>query len=64
MDFNDTFSWALINQIREDLSVRARLNLMADSYVREHDSFACARALYEGLKRIDPKIMLSEPKRA
>jgi hypothetical protein len=64
MDFNKGFSWSFINQIREDASIRARLNLMAEIYVKEHDTFACARSLYKGLKNIDSKMPLSDPKRA
>jgi hypothetical protein len=63
MDFNKDFSWSFINQIREDASIRARLNLMAEIYVKEHDTFACARSLYKGLKNIDSKMPLSDPKR-
>lgn len=64
VDFNNGFSWTLINEIREDNSIRARLNLMTKSYVREHDAFACAQSLYKGLKKITSKMPLSEPRRA
>lgn len=64
MDFNNGFSWTLINEIRNDSGIRTRLDLMAESYVKEHDTFACAQSLYKGLKKIDPKMALREPKRA
>ena len=63
MDFDNEFSWAVINDIRKDISIRARLKLMAESYIREHDTFACAQSLYKSLKQINSKIALSEPKR-
>jgi len=63
MDFNNKFSWTLINEIRKDSTIRARLNLMAESYVRKHDTFGYAQSLYQGLKEIEPNLALSEPKR-
>jgi hypothetical protein len=63
MDFTNGFSWTLINEIRKDNSIRARLNSMAESYIREHDAFGCAQSLYTSLKKIDPTMPLSEPKR-
>jgi hypothetical protein len=64
LDFNNGFSWTLINEIREDIGIRARLNLMAESYAKEHDTFGCAQSLYKSLKRIDSQLTLAEPKRA
>lgn len=63
MDFTNAFSWTLINEIREDPGIRARIHLMAEAYAKEHDAFACAQFIYNGLKKINSKISLSEPKR-
>jgi hypothetical protein len=64
MDFNNQFSWTFINEIRKDSRIRARLNLMADNYVKEYGTFGRAQSLYKYLKRIDSKMALSESKRA
>jgi len=62
IDFDTEFSWTLINKIRKDVSIRARVNLMAESYVREHGTFGYAHSLYKSLKRFNSKMALSEPK--
>jgi hypothetical protein len=64
IDFNNEFSWTLVNEIREDINIRARLSLMAESYVSEHGTFGCAQSLYKSLKQANSKVALSEPKRA
>jgi glycosyltransferase involved in cell wall biosynthesis len=63
LDFSNKFSWTLINEIREDIGIRARLNLMAECYSREHDAFAYAEALYQNLKQRNSIRGLIEPKR-
>src|SRR5262249_30657558 len=63
MDFDNGFSWTVINEIRENISVRERLNLMAECYSREHDTFAYAESVYRNLEQRHPKIGLTEPKR-
>jgi hypothetical protein len=63
LDFDNEFSWTKINEIRENVSFRERLNLMAACYARNHDTFAYAESLYKYLKQRDPKIALAEPKR-
>lgn len=63
MDFTNEFSWTLINEIRGDPGIRARIDLMAETYAKEHDAFACSQFIYSGLKEIDSKIALTEPKR-
>jgi hypothetical protein len=64
LDFSNKFSWTLINEIRRDGNIRARLNLMAESYNRDHDTVAYAQSIYKNLKQIDSKMTLAEPKRA
>jgi hypothetical protein len=63
MDFDNEFSWIVINQIRESISIRERLKVMAECYAREHDTFAYAESLYKNLKQGNPNMALTEPKR-
>jgi hypothetical protein len=62
IDFGNEFSWTVINKIRANVRVRERLNLMAECYARQHDTFGYAESLYKGLKQRYPKIGLTEPK--
>jgi hypothetical protein len=64
LDFANSFSWTVINELRENTVIRERVNLMAEHYSKEHDVFAFAAALYRKLKQIDPRIPLAEPKRS
>ena len=64
LDFDNEFSWTAINKIRESISIRERLNLMADCYARKLDTFTYAESIYKKLKQQSPKIALTEPKRA
>jgi hypothetical protein len=63
LDFKNGFSWTLIDELRKDLSIRERFNFMAESYAKEHDTFAYAQSLYKSLKQMDAKMVLTEPKR-
>ena len=63
MDFDNKFSWTVINEIRKNIGVRERLNLMAECYASEHDTFAYAECLYTNLKQRHPKIGLTKPNR-
>lgn len=55
LDFADEFSWTLVNEIKENIGIRERLNLMAECYIREHGTFAYAEYLYKNLKQRNQK---------
>ena len=63
LDFNEEFSWTLVNEIRESTRIRERLKLMAERYVIQHDTVAYAESLYKMLMEIIPTIALAQPKR-
>jgi hypothetical protein len=63
LDFDNEFSWTVVNGLRENISIRERFKVMAERYNREHDTFAFAESVYRSLKQRNPKIALTEPKR-
>jgi hypothetical protein len=63
LNFDNEFSWTLINGMRKNDCIRERLNLMAESYANEHSTFRYAKCLYKKLKQRDSKLALTEPSR-
>jgi hypothetical protein len=63
MDFDNKFSWTVVNELSESINIRERFKVMAERYNREHDTFAFSESVYRSLKQYNAKIALTEPKR-
>src|SRR5262249_19106358 len=51
LDFDNEFSWTVVNELRKNISIRERFKAMAETYNREHDTLAFAKSVYRSLKQ-------------